>query len=186
VSTSPSSRARTASAGPSRIALRLFLAVALPAAAVVVALGVLAWRTTRDAVEESLKREMLASVAAAATSVSARSAAQIVEGGEEESSYRRTVTRLKQIASFTGSSRVLVVDDKETVRADHTGTLTIGTPAPRLSLDRVELASALAGTPAVSAPFRADDGSWRPTRACRRRATPRCCPTRAIRMRLRR
>ncbi len=149
---------RISSRGPSRIALRLFLAVALPAAAVVVALGVLAWRTTRDAVEESLKREMLASVAAAATSVSVRSAAQIVEGGEEESSYRRTVTKLKQIASFTGSSRVLIVDEKETVRADHTGTLTIGTPAPRLSLDRVELASALAGTAAVSAPFRADDG----------------------------
>ena len=144
--------------GPSRIALRLFLAVALPAAAVVIVLGVLAWRTTREAVEGSLKREMLASVAAAATSVSVRSAAQIIEGGKEESAYRRTVTRLKQIASFTGSSRVLVVDDKETVRADHEGRLRIGDPAPRLALDRVELAAALAGTPAVSEPFQSADG----------------------------
>ena len=143
------------------IAARLFLAVALPAAAVVVALGVLAWRTTRDAVEISLQREVSASVAAAATSVSVRSAAQIVEGGEGESAYRRTVTRLKQIAAFTGSSRVLIIDEKETVRADHTGTIPVGTPAPRVALDRVELAAALAGaagTAAVSAPFRADDG----------------------------
>lgn len=132
--------------------------MALPAAAVVVALGVLAWRTTGDAVETSLKREVGASVAAAATSVSVRSAAQIVEGGEAESAYRRTVTRLKQIASFTGSSRVMIIDEQETVRADHTGAIPVGTPAPRVALDRVELASALAGTAAVSEPFRADDG----------------------------
>jgi signal transduction histidine kinase len=140
------------------IAARLFLAVALPAATVVVALGVLAWRTTREAVETSLRRELSAAVAAAATSVSVRSAGQIVEGGEGESSYRRTVTRLKQIASFTGSSRVMIIDDKETVRADHTGSIAVGTPAPRVALDRVELARALAGHAAVSEPFRADDG----------------------------
>ena len=140
------------------IAGRLFLAVALPAAAVVVVLGVLAWRTASGAVYVSLKRELSASVAAAATSVSLRSAAQIVEGGEEESAYRRTVTRLRQIATFTGSSRVMLIDEHESVRADHSGAIAVGTPAPRVALDRVEIAAALAGQAAVSEPFRADDG----------------------------
>lgn len=130
----------------------------LPAAVVVVALGALAWRTTTQAVQDSLRRELRATAQAAASSVSVRSASTLIEGSEDSAAYRRTVTRLKQIASFTGSSRVLLVDEGERVLADHEGRLAIGTPAPRLALDRVELQSALAGIPAVSQPFALDDG----------------------------
>ncbi|OGQ17380.1 MAG: hypothetical protein A2138_27265 [Deltaproteobacteria bacterium RBG_16_71_12] len=130
----------------------------MPAALIVVALGALAWRTTTTAVQESLARELRATVQAAASSVSVRSASTLIEGSEDTAAYRRTVARLRQIASFTGSSRVLLVDEGERVLADHEGKLAIGTPAPRLALDRVELASARAGTPAVSAPFALDDG----------------------------
>ncbi|MBI1945450.1 MAG: HAMP domain-containing histidine kinase [Deltaproteobacteria bacterium] len=142
----------------SSIAARLFWAVGLPASLIVVALGALAWRTTTTAVQESLTRELRATVQAAASSVSVRSASTLIEGSEDTAAYRRTVARLRQIASFTGSSRVLLVDEGERVLADHEGKLAIGTPAPRVALDRVELASARTGTPAVSAPFALDDG----------------------------
>lgn len=140
------------------IAARLFWAVGVPAALIVVVLGALAWRTTTTAVQDSLARELRATVQAAASSVSVRSASTLIEGSEDTAAYRRTVARLRQIASFTGSSRVLLVDESERVLADHDGSIAIGTPAPRVALDRVELASARAGTPAVSAPFVLDDG----------------------------
>lgn len=123
-----------------------------------VALGALAWRTTANEVQDSLRRELRATAQAAASSVSVRSASTLIEGSEDTAAYRRTVTRLKQIASFTGSSRVLLVDEGERVLADHEGKLAIGTPAPRLALDRVELQSALAGQVAVSQPFTLEDG----------------------------
>ncbi|MCC7111721.1 MAG: HAMP domain-containing protein [Deltaproteobacteria bacterium] len=130
----------------------------LPTAVVVVALGALAWRTTANAVQDSLSRELRATAQAAASSVSVRSASTLIEGSEDTSAYRRTVARLKQIASFTGSSRVLLIDERERVLADHEGTLAIGTPAPRVALDRVELQNALAGRAAVSQPFALSDG----------------------------
>lgn len=142
----------------SSIAARLFWAVGLPAALIVVGLGALAWRTTTNAVHQSLARELRATVQAAASSVSVRSASTLIEGSEDTAAYRRTVARLRQIASFTGSSRVLLVDEGERVLADHEGKLAIGTPATRVALDRVELHSARTGTPAVSAPFALDDG----------------------------
>ncbi|MCC7070579.1 MAG: HAMP domain-containing histidine kinase [Deltaproteobacteria bacterium] len=140
------------------IAARLFWAVGVPASLIVVTLGALAWRTTTTAVQDSLSRELRATAQAAASSVSVRSASTLIEGSEDTAAYRRTVARLRQIASFTGSSRVLLVDERERVLADHEGAIAIGTPAPRVALDRVELASARAGTAAVSAPFTLDDG----------------------------
>ncbi len=130
----------------------------LPAAVVVVVLGALAWRITTNAVQDSLRRELRATVQAAASSVSVRSASTLIEGSEDTAAYRRTVARLRQIASFTGSSRVLLIDEGERVLADHEAKLAIGTSAPRVALDRVELQSALAGNAAVSDPFALDDG----------------------------
>ena len=137
------------------------MAVGLPAAIVVVALGVLSWRTTRAAVEASLQRELGSVVAAAARTVNPRTARAVLPEEQADSrTYRRTVDKLKGLASSTGSVRVMLVDGAERVRADSDGALAIGAPAPRVALDRVELQRALAGTPAVSVPF-ADDAGHR-------------------------
>lgn len=144
----------------SRIALRLFLAVGLPAAVVVTGLGVLSWRTTRAAVEASLQRELAAAVAVAASAVGNPASARSVLPEEQQDSrtYKRVVQKLKALASSTGSVRVMLVDAGERVRADSDGALRIGDPAPRLALDRVELKRALDGHPAVSVPFSGKDG----------------------------
>ncbi|MDP2339662.1 MAG: HAMP domain-containing sensor histidine kinase [Deltaproteobacteria bacterium] len=144
---------------PSRIVARLFLAVGLPAAVVVVVLGVLSWRTTLGAVEASLQRELAGSVAIAATTINASSARQVLPEEQEDSrTYKRMVARLKALSSSTGSVRVMLVDAAERVRADSDGVLRIGDPAPRVALDRLELRRALAGKAAVSVPFTGPDG----------------------------
>ncbi len=145
---------------PSQIVVRLFVAVGLPAAIVVVGLGVLSWRTTHEAVEASLQRELAASVAVAATAVGNPASARSVLPEEQGDSrtYKRVVSKLKGLALSTGSVRVMLVDAKERVRADSDGAIRIGDPAPRVALDRVELARALGGKPAVSVPFAGDDG----------------------------
>ncbi len=144
---------------------RLFLAVGLPAAVIVVVLGVLSWRTTRAAVEASLQRELAAAVAVAAAAVGNPASARSVLPEEQQDSrtYKRVVARLKALASSTGSVRVMLVDAAERVRADSDGALRIGDPAPRVALDRVELRRALLGPPskegaAVSVPFTGRDG----------------------------
>ncbi len=143
----------------SSIVARLFVAVGLPAAIVVVVLGVLSWRTTRAAVEASLQRELGSVVAAAARTINPRTARAVLPEEQAYSrTYRRTVDRLKGLASSTGSLRVMLVDGAERVRADSDGALPIGIPAPRVALDRVELRRALVGTPAVSVPFTGLDG----------------------------
>ncbi len=142
-----------------RIAARLFLAVGLPTAVVVVALGVLAWRTTRQAVEASLQRELQASVAVAASTIPTLALRVLLPEDEAtSSSYRRMVGRLRAIQQSTGSVRVLVVDGDEKVRASADPALHIGDQAPRVALDRVELSRAVGGDPAVSVPFTAKDG----------------------------
>ena len=138
---------------------RLFLAVGLPAAVVVVVLGVLSWRTTRAAVEASLQRELAAAVAVAAATINASNARQVLPEEQEDSrTYKRVVARLKALSSSTGSVRIMLVDAAERVRADSDGLLRIGEPAPRVALDRLELRRALAGKPAVSVPFTGRDG----------------------------
>ena len=78
---------------------RLFLAVGLPAAVVVVALGVLSWRTTRAAVEASLQRERGSVVAAAANTVNPRTGRAVLPEEQRESrTYRRTVEKLRDKA----------------------------------------------------------------------------------------
>jgi signal transduction histidine kinase len=145
------------------IAARLFLAVAGPAALVVVLLGVLAWRTTQNAVESSLKRELASSVAVAASSISPTAAmtmrAMVRESEAESRAYRGVVARLRGIQRSTGSVRVLVIEpETETVRGSADKDLHIGDAAPRIALDRVEIQRALEGAPAVSVPFTGDDG----------------------------
>lgn len=144
------------------IAARLFLAVALPAAAVVVLLGVLAWRTTVAAVEESLQRELAASVAVAAASFPASSIGTVrslIREEEDSISARRVQGRLVAIQRSTRSSRVFILEPStETVRAAAEPELHIGDPAPRVALDRAEIARALEKIPAVSVPFRGVDG----------------------------
>lgn len=141
------------------IEARLFLAVGMPAAVVVTALGVLAWRTTQQAVEASLQRELASSVRVAASSIPTLALRVLIPEDEaSSSSYRRIVGRLRAIEQSTGSVRVLVIDGAEKVRASGDPALHIGDPAPRLALDGVELQRALAGTPSVSVPFTATDG----------------------------
>lgn len=141
------------------IAGRLFVSVAVPAAVVVVLLGVLAWRTTRHAVEASLQRELASSVAVAASTIRPTALRVLLPEDEAHSrSYRGVVARLRGIQRSTGSIRVLVIDATEKVRASADPALHIGDPAPRVALDRVEIQRALAGTPSVSVPFSADDG----------------------------
>jgi signal transduction histidine kinase len=143
----------------SSIVARLFLAVGVPTAFVVVALGALGWRTTRDAVEASLQRELGSVVAAAARTINPRTARAVLPEEQRDSrTYRRTVDKLRGLATSTGSLRVLLVDGGERVRADSDGALALGAPAPRVALDRFELQRALAGTPAVSVPFTGADG----------------------------
>ncbi len=150
---------RPASSQPSRIVARLFLAVGLPAAVVVVVLGALSWRTTRGAVEASLQRELAAATAVAAATINAANARQVLPEEQEESrTYKRVVARLKALASSTGSVRIMLVDAAERVRADSDGVLRIGDPAPRVALDRLEIRRALAGKAAVSVPFTGPDG----------------------------
>src|SRR3954462_8868681 len=106
-----------ATASPARsIAARLFLAVGVPTAVVVVALGVLAWRTTRQAVEASLQRELAASVTVAASTIRPRARRLLLPEDEASSrSYKPIVARLRAIQASTGSVRVLVVDADEKV-----------------------------------------------------------------------
>jgi signal transduction histidine kinase len=138
----------------SSIVARLFVAVGLPAAIVVVVLGVLSWRTTRAAVEASLQRELASVVGAAARTINPRTARAVLPEEQADSrTYRRTVDKLKGLATSTGSLRVMLVDGAERVRADSDGSLAIGSPAPRVALDRLELRRALQGNPAVSVPF---------------------------------
>lgn len=130
------------------------MAVGLPAAIVVVVLGVLSWRTTRAAVEASLQRELASVVGAAARTLNPRTARAVLPEEQADSrTYRRTVDKLKGLATSTGSLRVMLVDGAERVRADSDGALAIGSPAPRVALDRLELRRALQGNPAVSVPF---------------------------------
>ncbi len=142
------------------IAARLFVGVGLPAAVVVVGLGLLAWGQVRGAVEQSLARELAAQARMAATSLSANagSARVLLQGDEETRTYKRLVGRLRTIAEATGSVRVMLVGDDERVRADDQGVIALMAPAPRVPLDRDEFAQALAGTPKVGVPFTSDDG----------------------------
>jgi signal transduction histidine kinase len=142
----------------SSIAARLFLALGAPAAVVVVALGALAWRTTSQAVEDSLRRELASSVAVAAQTIRPDALRTLLREEEDSPSYRRVQARLRGIQRSTGSVRVIVIDDKETVRGSADSSVHIGDPAPRVSLDRVEIQRAMSGTAAVSVPFENDDG----------------------------
>jgi signal transduction histidine kinase len=144
----------------SSIALRLFIAVALPAAIVVVTLGVLAWRIAEDTVRESLVRELSADAKIAASTINPIGA-RLLQPGEEETSrtYKRLVTRLLAIQEATGSVRAMIVDADLHVRADGNGKLPIGSPAPRAVLDKLEIDATMhGGRTRVSIPFTGQNG----------------------------
>jgi signal transduction histidine kinase len=140
------------------IRARLFLAVGLPVAVLVTALGVFAWLGARAVVTESTQRELSNVAAIAAAGVNPAPARFLLPGDKETRTYKRLVTKLGAIQKATGSSRVLLVGADEKVRADGEGSLDLFGPAPRLALDRAEFARALAGEIALSIPYEDDSG----------------------------
>ncbi len=154
----PSSPQRPPARGSS-IAARLFLAVGLPGALLVIALGVLAWFGAERTILASLDRELKATVAIGASSINPLMARLLVpDEGKESRSYKNLVRRLATIRDATKSARVMLVGDDELVRADSDGALPVFAQAPRVALDRTEFLAALAGAPKVSVPFESGDG----------------------------
>jgi signal transduction histidine kinase len=142
----------------SSIALRLFAAVGLPAAIVVVVMGAIAWRIAERAVTAATEREVLGQARASAMTINPTGARLIVAGEEGSRTYKRLVARLAAIQQATGSVRAMIVDDQLMVRADGNGALAIGAPAPRAALDALEIHSALGDKPRASVPFSSTDG----------------------------
>lgn len=141
------------------IRARLFLAVGVPVAILVMALGLLAWSGARVAVSQSIQHELGAVAVMAAQDVNPVTARFLLAGDEGTRSYKRLVQKLAAIKQATGSSRVLLIGDDERVRADADGALPIFGAAPRVALDRAELTRALEGEgAAVSVPFEDDAG----------------------------
>lgn len=141
------------------IRARLFLAVGVPVAILVMALGGLAWSGARVAVGESIQHELASVAVMAAETVNPVTARFLLAGDEGTRSYRRLVQKLASIKKATGSSRVLLIGADEKVRADADASLPIFSDAPRVSLDRAELTRALEREEAaVSVPFEDDLG----------------------------
>lgn len=141
------------------IRARLFLAVGVPVAVLVMALGLLAWSGARVAVSQSIQHELGAVAIMAAQTVNPVTARFLLAGDEETRSYKRLVQKLAAIKKATGSSRVLLIGADEKVRADADAALPIFGAAPRVALDRAELTRALEGDgAAVSVPFEDDAG----------------------------
>lgn len=136
------------------IRARLFLAVGVPVAVLVMALGGLAWSGARVAVSQSIQHELGAVAVMAAQTVNPVTARFLLAGDEQTRSYKRLVQKLANIKKATGSSRVLLIGADEKVRADADASLPIFGAAPRVALDRAELTRALEGEEAaVSVPF---------------------------------
>lgn len=140
------------------VATRLFVAVALPTALLVIGLGILAWQGARGAVAESQTRELRSATVISATRINPASARFLLPGDEDSRTYQRLTTKLREISKATGSVRVLLASPDEMVVADAGKALKIGSPVPRLALDRAEFRKALQGDAAVSIPFEAQDG----------------------------
>jgi len=140
------------------VAGRLFFATALPSLLLLAGLGVAAWSGARSAVMESLDAQLRTSVSIGAARLSASRARFLLPGDETSRTYQRLQKKLRAIKTASGSERVLLLDDKRQVLADADGNLAIGTPAPRLALDKTEFDRAAAGSPTVSVPFSAPDG----------------------------
>jgi signal transduction histidine kinase len=142
----------------SSIAARLALSFGLPSVVVVIALGLFAWWGARGAVLASLERELEATAAMGAATVNSLSLSVIGPGAEDTRSYRNLQRRLQTIKAATGSARVLVMGDDDFVRVDADGKLPILGLAPRATVDRSEIKTALGGTPTVGTPFTDDAG----------------------------
>lgn len=140
------------------VATRLFVAVALPTALLVIGLGIAAWQGARGAVAESQTRELRSATVISATRINSASARFLLPGDEDSRTYQRLTKKLREISEATGSVRVLLANPDEKVVADAGKALKIGSPVPRLALDRAEFRTALKGTAAVSVPFEAKDG----------------------------
>lgn len=136
------------------IRARLFLAVGVPVAILVLALFGLAWNGARVTVAQSIQHELGAVAVMAAQTVNPVTARFLLAGDEETRSYKRLVQKLESIRKATGSSRVLLIGADEKVRADADAALPILSDAPRVALDRAELTRALlSDEAAVSVPF---------------------------------
>lgn len=141
------------------IRARLFLAVGVPVAVLVMALGLFAWSGARVAVSQSIQHELGAVAVMAAQTVNPVTARFLLPGDEETRSYKRLVQKLAAIKKATGSSRVLLLGADEKVRADADGVLPLFAAAPRVALDRAEMTRALeADDAAVSVPFEDEQG----------------------------
>ncbi len=141
------------------IRARLFLAVGVPVAVLVMALGLLAWKGARVAVMQSIQHELGAVAVMAAQTVNPVTARFLLPGDEGTRSYKRLVQKLAAIKEATGSSRVVLLGADEKVRADAGASLPLFGDAPRVALDRAEMTRALASREAaVSVPFEDERG----------------------------
>ncbi|MCP4501586.1 MAG: HAMP domain-containing histidine kinase [Deltaproteobacteria bacterium] len=142
----------------SSVAGRLFFATAFPSALLIIVLGIAAWSGARSAVMKSLNAQLSTAVSIGAARLSASRALFLLPGDEDSRTYRRLQKKLQAIEKASGSVRVLLLDEQRSVLTDAKGEFAIGSPAPRVSLDSLEIERALDGNASVSIPFVALDG----------------------------
>ena len=136
---------------------RLALAFAAPAVAAVLACGAVAYLGTQSVLEAELGRRLcgLAQVAAANVPVDLL---LVLGTGDDDTRTAHNIRKRLELVSGDGVSRVMVVDGQRRVRMDASGELAIGSDAPRLALDQVEMDKARGGQPAASVLFEGRDG----------------------------
>ncbi|HET9594808.1 MAG TPA: HAMP domain-containing sensor histidine kinase [Anaeromyxobacteraceae bacterium] len=138
--------------------LRLALAAALPALAVLAAVALVGDRLARRALEDELGARLVAVAQAAAAGLSAERVAALGPGDETTRTYGHVRARLEGLARAT-DTRLLVARLDRTAVADSEGARRIGQPVAALERDRLELSEAARGRALPSAAlFRGADG----------------------------
>lgn len=138
---------------------RLALAFALPATVALLACGGVAYVGTRNQLEEELGKRLCAVATVVAQGIPKDLALALEPGDDETRTAQNIRRRLEQALQGTGVSRVLLVDPALTVHLETGSEFLIGAQMSRLSMDRVEMDRALAGTATPSVLFSGPDGT---------------------------
>jgi signal transduction histidine kinase len=134
------------------LSARLLLAFLLPALGFFGLLGTVGYALARSILEEELGQSLSAVAAAAASQVNGERMLTIEPGDDVQGTrtWRNLTRLLDEVRQASGVSRVYAVDLQGRVRVDVGGALPVGTEAPELARDRLELTRVFAGERAAS------------------------------------
>ncbi len=143
------------------LSARLLVAFLLPTLLFLALTGTAVYALARSILEDELGTSLSAIAAATASQVSGERLLTVEPGDDTAGTrtWRNFVRLLTEVRDASGVRRVSVVDTEGRVRVDVGGGLPVGTEAPELARDRLELSRVFSGQRAASQVlFRGSDG----------------------------